>query len=302
MLKEQQKPGSFYGCPRRQFRELAFGKNEELESFPCSQKYICILKACKSLKEGGPKAECYGNRTKTLFHPQSMYSTASALPLVWVHGSQLCLNGKYIFIRRRLLTGQLFLPVLCFVFKGKLHFFLSSPTRLLQVQKDRSTRQGSDLFSTSGQEGAGCHKSCFPLYYTTYNRVTLLCWIILPSQHMLSENLWNIANLASTLFTRCSASVASAISNVDQELKAQRSTSSSAMGQTPRWVSTTTTLPCDGFGHAAAGRSSCPELPLKHRAQVEPAHYTDKTDSVITSDLRISQEKSLWGSTGRWDG
>lgn len=39
-----------------------------------------------------------------------------------------CLNGKCICINRQLLADQLFLPVLCFVFKGKPHFsFLSSP-------------------------------------------------------------------------------------------------------------------------------------------------------------------------------
>lgn len=204
-----------------------------------------------------------------LFQPQSMYTTASALPLVWVHGSQLCLNGKCICISRRLLTDQLFLPVLHFVFKGKLHFcFLSSPTRLLQVQKGCSTRQGSDLFSTSWQEGAGCHRSwCFPLYYTTYNTDILQFWIILPSQHMLSEKLCNIANLACTLFTRRFTPVAS-----------QRSTSSFAMGQAPYSVSTITPLPCDGFGHAVAIRSLI--LPMKCRAWVQATHYTEKTDCV----------------------
>lgn len=49
------------------------------------------------------------------------------------------------------------------------------PARLLQAQKDASTRQGSDLFSTSRQEGAGCHRSwCFPLLYTTDNTATSL--------------------------------------------------------------------------------------------------------------------------------
>ena len=158
----------------------------------------------------------------TLLVPKPVYySIGSSLSVgTWF---QLCLNGKYICNSKRLLTDQLFLPAVRFVFKGKPHFaFLSSPTTLLQVQKDCSTCQGSDLFSTSWQEGAGCHRSwCLPLYYTTCNTDTLLFWIIFPSQHMLSEKLCNTADLTSTLFTRCFASIASAISNVDQELKAE---------------------------------------------------------------------------------
>lgn len=130
---------------------------------------------------------------------------------MWVHRSQLCLNGKYTCISRQLLTEQLFLPVLHFVFKGKPHFsFLSSPARPVQAQRDCSTCQGSELFSSSSrQEGAGCHRSwCFPLHYTTYHTHTLLFWIILSSQHTLLE-LCSTASLASSLFTRCFASVTS---------------------------------------------------------------------------------------------
>lgn len=141
---------------------------------------------------------------------------------MWVHRSQLCLNGKYTCISRQLLTEQLFLPVLHFVFKGKLHFsFLSSPARLVQAQRDCSTCQGSELLNTSRQEGAGCHRSwCFPLHYTTNHPHTSLFWIILSNQQTLSE-LCSTANLDSTLFTRCFASVNSATSSVDQDLKAE---------------------------------------------------------------------------------
>lgn len=198
---------------------------------------------------------------------------------MWVHCSQLCLNGKYTCISRQLLTDQLFLPVLHFVFKGKPHFsFLSSPARLVQAQRDCSTRQGSDLFSSSRQEGAGCHRSwCFLLHYTTHHTHTLLFWIILSSQLTLSE-LCNIANLASTLFTRCFASVTSAISNVDRDLKAQKSPHNSATGQAPHSVSTTATLPWDRLGHAVV--SGSPILPLKGRAWFQSTHSMGKTDSV----------------------
>lgn len=84
---------------------------------------------------------------------------------------------------------------------------------------------------------------------------------------MLSEKLCNIANLACTLFIRRFTPVAS-----------QRATSSFAMGQAPYSVSTITPLPCDGFGHAVAIRSLI--LPMKCRAWVQPAHYTEKTDFV----------------------
>lgn len=119
---------------------------------------------------------------------------------MWVHRSQLCLNGKYTCISRQLLTEQLFLPVLRFVFKGKPHFsFLSSPARLVQAQRDCSTRQGSELFSTNRQEGAGCHRSwCFPLHYTTYHTHILVFWIILSSQQTLS---FPITILSSQLHT-----------------------------------------------------------------------------------------------------
>lgn len=130
---------------------------------------------------------------------------------MWVHRSQLCLNGKYTCISRQLLTEQLFLPVPRFVLKGKPHFsFLSSPARLVQAQRDCSTCQGSALQHQQTGRGWMPQELVFypALHHIPYTH-TLLFWTIPAGQQTRSE-LGNTANLASPLFTRRSASVSSA--------------------------------------------------------------------------------------------
>lgn len=127
---------------------------EEVQPSLHPWKYICILAANGRLNEGAPKEDCYGNRTKTLFQPQSMYTMALVLPLAWVHGSQLCLNGKYICINRRRLADQLLLPVPHFVFKEKSPFsFLFPPPGFSQHKRTPAHAAGQPSSHQSAGRG-----------------------------------------------------------------------------------------------------------------------------------------------------
>lgn len=140
---------------------------EEVQPSLHPWKYICILAANGRLNEGAPKEDCYGNRTKTLFQPQSMYTMALVLPLAWVHGSQLCLNGKWIFasIEGGLQTSCSFLFPTLFLKKSRPSPSYSPHQASPSTKGLQHTPPVSPLH-TSQQEGAGCHSGwSFPVLH-----------------------------------------------------------------------------------------------------------------------------------------
>lgn len=113
------------------------------------------------------------------------------------------------------------------------------------------------------------------LHHIPYTHVAVLNN---PFSQQTRSELCSTANLASPLFTRCFASVTSAISNVDQDLKEQRSPNNSTTGQAPHSVPTTNTLSWDSFGHTVVSGSSI--FSPKGRAWFQSIDNTEKTDSV----------------------